>query len=223
MNLIGINGFKRSGKGATADIVKKLHGGNVQFAGFADKLKILAAKTLGYTDCSDSECVALMDEAKECWVIDIVRMGSEDFMPYSPGRLNTEATTVTAVGGLTGRQYLQNLGNEAREVFGDTFWIDMVLPPVAYEGWEDTNDRILAMRYPDVDVLCITDLRYPNEAERIKALGGEVWEVIRPGLVSDGHASELPLPRELVDYVITNDGTLDDLEAQVGAMVESLV
>lgn len=201
MHLIGINGFKRSGKGETAKIIERLYAGNVQGVGFADKLKILGARALGYTDRTDEQCIALMDQWKDTGWLE----GGEI------GGLSPEVA-------ITGRQYLQNLGNEARVVFGDSFWIDMVLPtPVpTVDGWvEAASSEALALRYPDVDVLCITDLRYPNEAERVLALGGKVWEIVRPGQESDGHASEIPLPRELVSLTLNNDGTLEDLETKV--------
>lgn len=208
MNLIGINGFKKAGKGATAEAVEKLYAGNVLGVGFADKLKILAAKALGYTTLSDEDCIALMNQWKDTgWL--------------EGGEVGGIAPEVA----ISGRQYLQNLGNEARNVFGDTFWIDMVLPnPGAMEGWigQPAVTAAMQLRYPGVDCLCITDLRYQNEAERVKALGGVVWEVVRPGLESDGHDSEQVLPRELIDLVIQNDGTLDDLEAEVEAALESL-
>lgn len=227
MHLIGINGFKRSGKGTVANIVSSIYGdgeANVLQVGFADKLKILGAKALGFTDKSDEECIALMDEAKESWVIDIAAFAQEESgLNYSPGRISPITTTIHPVDSLTGRQYLQNLGNEARNVFGDTFWIDMVLPdPVLSEGWEDAAQAALLKRYATVDCICITDLRYPNEAERIKALGGVVWEVLRPGVESDGHASEIPLPRDLVDLQLSNGGSLDELERAVETAMDTL-
>jgi hypothetical protein len=94
-------------------------------------------------------------------------------------------------------------------VFGDTFWIDQVLPTPA-PGKPEVDLHNLDYRFGGADVAVITDVRYPNEAERVQALGGCVIEVTRPGLNSDGHASETPLPRELVDLVIENDGTLED-------------
>lgn len=207
MRLIGINGFKRSGKGTVANIIEErayASPDTILQVGFADKLKILGAKTLGYTDLTDAECIALMDEAKESWMIDVARFGGRDGDHGYP------------LASLTGRAYLQNIGNEARQIFGENFWIDMVLPdPVAVEGWDADRAAVLERRYPGLDVLLITDLRYPNEAQRVKSLGGVVWEVLRPGLESDGHASEIPLPRELVDWQVYNDGSLYDLENTV--------
>lgn len=198
MDLIGINGFKRSGKGTVAEIVTASRPDeNVKSVGFADKLKLLAAHTLGYDDLTELQAIALMDQFKE-----------DGFVTVG---ISTMVTTIT------GRQYLQNLGNNARNLFGDSFWIDQVLPnPVLHEGWVDNQNQVaLAMRYPDVDVLCVTDVRYPNEAKRIKALGGVVWEVRRPGTASDGHVSETPLDESLIDWQIDNDGSYKLLRDRV--------
>jgi hypothetical protein len=203
MHLIGINGFKTSGKDTTYQIVRDLQSEvNVGRAAFADKLKIMAAKALGF-ERPDSDLIALMDQCKELWTISV-----QD----RPEGFTQEFHY------LTGREYLQYFGGKAREVFGDTFWIDQVLP--ADDLMEITKDRALEARYPGIDILCITDVRYPNEAERVRALGGVVWEVVRPGLESDGHGSEKPLPRELVNFVIRNDGDLTYLRSEVKRALE---
>lgn len=204
MQLIAVNGFKRSGKGTVAGFIEELSPEkHVVGVGFADKLKVLASRSLGYTELSDQECIEKMDDFKEDgWV-----SSGHELPTYD----------------ITGRQYLQNIGNEARQIFGDSFWIDQVLPnPAFIEGWGDANGEALERRYPGVDILVITDLRYPNEAERVKSLGGVVWEVVRPGLESDGHASEQPLPRHLVDATIKNDRGLIDLMWETEKVLETL-
>ena len=201
MHLIGINGFKRSGKGETGLAITKLCE-NVELVGFADKLKILAARTLGYLPAhySDAECIALMDEAKEKWLVEVRRTGNNHRVYRKRG---------TPDNGLTMRAYLQNLGNEARGVFGEEFWVDQVLPhPTrSYEGLQHT----LYAMYPEAATIAFTDVRYENEAQRIKDLGGIVIEVRRPGTESDGHISEKRLPTHLIDFEIVNDKGLDDL------------
>lgn len=196
MKLIGINGFKRSGKGETAKIIAEAM--PTAQVGFADSLKAIAALALGYSGTRE-ELIAAMDDFKELNQIEIWEGGNY-------------------VAEITGRQYLQNLGNEARGVFGDTFWIDQVLPNPAEYTLTSGLDAV-ARKYPGVECVAITDLRYPNEAQRVKDLGGTVVEVIRPGRTSDGHASEQPLPRDLVDYTILNDGTLDELRTSVAAFL----
>lgn len=235
MHLIGINGLKTSGKDTTGRIVQHLYGdgdANVVRAGFADKLKIMAAKALGL-DGTDAELIARMDEAKESWVFTVKRHTKADVQgPMTvPGRLSPGWAVEEPVTNFTGRQYLQWFGGRARQVFGDTFWIDQVLPTPTMpagmmprpKGLPDPMGLARVQgRYPDADALVITDVRYPNEAQRVKDLGGVVWNVWRPGLSSDGHDSEVPLPAELIDWVIPNDGSLSALEGQVERALDTL-
>lgn len=194
MNLIGINGFKTSGKDTAFGFVRDLaerDGESAVRLAFADKLKVLAGLTLSVDALSEEGLKQSMDGFKEY---------GELVVKPSEGRCGSHFT-------ITGRQYLQNLGAEARKVFGDSFWVDQVLPREVIEELADDLD------WPEW--VCVTDVRYPNEAQRVLDLGGEVWEVVRPGLESDGHSSETPLPRDLVTLTLLNDGTLDDLKLKV--------
>lgn len=177
--LIGINGFKRSGKDTVCQIIQIIHP-EAERVAFADKLKQLAAMALGFEDVP-SMLTEYMDECKEYWGISA--------FDYEDG----------PVFELTGREYLQNLGNSARVLFSEEFWIEQALTPdVLRKGF-----------------VVVSDVRYANEAEFIRQRGGWIWEINRPGAESDGHASEIPLPRNLVDVTILNDGTLEDLEGFV--------
>jgi hypothetical protein len=67
----------------------------------------------------------------------------------------------------------------------------------------------------------IDDVRFPNEAEMIRNLGGELWLVDRPGVAYDGdHASEGALADVLPDAVINNSGSLENLQAIVHGLLE---
>jgi hypothetical protein len=93
------------------------------------------------------------------------------------------------------RRTLQVLGSEiGREMFGMDSWINML----KIEG-----DCV------------ITDVRFFNEAAWIKAQGGQVWKVERPGHSGDNHQSEAQVDFIAVDVVIQNDGTLEDLEKRI--------
>lgn len=217
MRLIGINGLKHSGKDTVYQIIARDHTqpgaeGRVERRAFADKLKIMAALALGF-DRPEDELIALMDEAKEKWIISLIK---EDLTGLADWENYPEFHR------LTGREYLQNFGNHARRVFGDTFWVDQVLNPEDFDSvWTTIGRNIEGAR--DTGVLpaigVITDVRYPNEAQATLDNGGEVWELIRPGLESDGHVTEKPLPRHLVTRVIHNDGSLADLARSVGAAI----
>lgn len=217
MRLIGINGFKRSGKGETGLAIEALLNDRfitTTLVGFADKLKILGARTLGFVDLADEDCITLMDECKEEWVINIVKRIEVSYGYDLPPSVEPRTWHT-----LTGREYLQNLGTEARKVFGEDFWVDQVLPRVPRQVPHGTVDQLIPIllqnKYPGTDAVVITDLRFENEAQRVIDLGGEVWEVIRPGLTSDGHASEIPLTRSLVTRQIHNSSDLMNLRFQV--------
>lgn len=205
MRLIGISGYKTAGKDSTFLAIKAARPElNVQRVGFADKLKIIAAQALGF-DMTDEQLIAEMDDCKQSWEIEITRPSVPDHIRFS------------------GRKYLQWFGNHAREVFGTNFWIDQVLPVPStnYELDLAVQDDLCELheRYPGVDILCITDVRYPNEAERILALGGEIWNVERQGTSSDGHVSEIPLDSAYVDINIHNNETLSQLTETAGALL----
>lgn len=198
MRLIGLNGFKRTGKNTVGEIIQQGSDENVKLVGFADKLKIAAARALGYQG-SDAELIKQMDDFKETGRLWIGRDDIENQV--------------------TGREYLQWFGTEAgRETFWDSFWVDLVLPDPQRYDEEDKSDRydeLLYEKYAGYDVLVVTDVRFPNEAQRVKDLGGEVWEITRPGIEAGLHASERPLPRHLVDRTINNDGSIVELQDKV--------
>jgi hypothetical protein len=213
--LIGINGLRTSGKDTTYGIVKELRPElRVDRAAFADNLKLMGARALGLAEGgydSDEDLIKLMDSFKE---VGVLAYGTR----VQTGRHWWTRRTKTYLTEITGRQYLQYLGANARVVFGDTFWVDQVLPnPHNVLGWVDAADAkaLVEASYPLSDVLCVTDVRYPNEAQRVLQLGGEVWEVVRPGIETDGHSSEQPLDRSLVSRTINNDGTIEDLKLAV--------
>lgn len=100
---------------------------------------------------------------------------------------------------ISGRVFLQRYGTEAhREVFGTDFWVTQALSDLS------------------ADLTVVTDVRFPNEAEAILKLSGEVWHVVRPGQTGAGsHVSEQPLADHLYDAEILNDGSLDDLRRKI--------
>jgi hypothetical protein len=92
------------------------------------------------------------------------------------------------------------------------------------EEWEEGE-------YPN---WIITDMRFPNEMQTIKANGGITIRVVRPCLKCGGtnyhklscyeqnekqHPSETALDDAKFDYEIINDGTLEDLIEKVEGMI----
>lgn len=73
-------------------------------------------------------------------------------------------------------------------------------------------------KYVDPLKWVVTDVRFPNEAQTIQSMGGKIIKVIRPSLTSqsqDMHSSETNIDDVCEDGLIINDGSLDDLEANL--------
>ena len=75
-------------------------------------------------------------------------------------------------------------------------------------------DRASLLSPAGVDVAFVPDMRFPNEADLVKEMGGYNVRIIRPGLDDgDGHASEHALDNyQGWDSEILNDGDLAALE-----------
>lgn len=66
------------------------------------------------------------------------------------------------------------------------------------------------------------DVRFINEAEAIRAKGGVIWRVERPGATSQtSHVSEGQLEGYAFDAVLTNNGTMEELEVQVASALRN--
>lgn len=95
------------------------------------------------------------------------------------------------------RGLMQRMGTEVgREMFGDNFWVD-----AAIDSIEDGTNVVFA------------DVRYPNEADAIKALGGEIWRINREGIEpANDHPSETALDAYQFDCIMFNNGTLENTD-----------
>lgn len=117
--------------------------------------------------------------------------------------------------------YMIRLGQTCRDVLGETVWLNKVLPPCSCESFQLVTYSGSVTR---VDCTCtpsvvISDVRQPNEYREIKARGGQVWKVIRPGLTRrgmDGLLDDLDF-----DARIDNLGSLEDLRSIVQSIITS--
>lgn len=100
---------------------------------------------------------------------------------------------------LTIREYLQRLGTEGhRDLFGQDFWIKQVSPDLG-----------------DGRVHVVTDVRFDNEAEHLRRLGGVMARVIGPPEVNvgDTHSSEAGVSARLLDLNVFNSVRGDGFKA----------
>jgi len=98
------------------------------------------------------------------------------------------------------RRLLQVFGTEVgREMFGDNIWIDYLFDSL-----------------PDGAKVVIPDVRYPNEADAITALGGVVWRVVRDGVGPvNGHISDSAMDDYPFMNTVYNGGTIEELHEWV--------
>lgn len=103
------------------------------------------------------------------------------------------------LGGQTPRHAMQQLGTEWRNSVHADLWIPM---------WQ----RRVRMLKPNP--VCCSDIRFTHEVDALRASGGRLVWINRPGTESDGHESEQDI-RHLAEYVITNDHDINYLRSEV--------
>lgn len=111
------------------------------------------------------------------------------------------------LGGKSPRQLMQTLGTEwGRQLVDPDIWV--------------TQTRRWCQSFHDDDpeaAIILTDVRFQNEADFIRRNGGVLIHIKRQnaGAVAS-HSSESGVDyREDIDFVIHNNGTLDELTAEV--------
>jgi len=103
------------------------------------------------------------------------------------------------------RPLLQRLGTEVgREMFGQNFWVDLAMKEA------QKHEKVV-----------FADVRFQNEAQAIKDLGGEVWRVEREGYsAANDHVSERDMDEFNFDYILRNDYDLSVLESLTNHLMD---
>jgi hypothetical protein len=109
--------------------------------------------------------------------------------------------------GISPRVMFQKLGTECfRHHFGATHWLQHMQARLQREG---------------CPFVIVSDTRFANEAQFVKDHGGILIRIVRDTSSSndDGHVSEAGQAALVPDIVVQNSGTLEELEAQVGELM----
>ena len=97
-----------------------------------------------------------------------------------------------------------------------------------YRRAQDPDYFVNAARFDLLDgppgPAVITDVRFPNEAAMVRQLGGQIWQVKRPGYEAGGtgHASDTDGSEFGPDRVVVNSESLEDLRTTVLAAWEGV-
>lgn len=196
MKLIGLAGRKHSGKDTVCTIIGALVGSeSVARVAFADALKIEVFDWLEDgmpgTDIPEVVYYAALDldglDPRPDLACDIDKLAWVD-------RNKLEL-----------RKMLQVWGTDYRRKQDETYWI------------RKCRERIAQKASEGYKVIVVTDCRFPNEADMVKELGGELVLVSRPGLPNDDpHPSETAMAGyDGYDYSIVNDGTIQQLKIKL--------
>jgi hypothetical protein len=196
--IIGISGKKQHGKDTVAEMLHYTYG--VQRIAFADKLKQTAMDLWGLSFDQ------LYDASKEI---------------------------VDPRWGLSPRQIMQQFGTAVGRHVHDETWIRYTLNtiaqaqagiPVILPNFENSKFQEVSFPKGKTITWAIPDVRFPNEAEAIRAAGGIIIKVIRPKQETiDNHDSERYVDDIVSDYVILNDGSLMDLAAKVSLIAQQVL
>lgn len=186
--IIGLHGQQRVGKDTIFELINSEYPNAVRLA-FADKIKQSLAALFGVS-------------VRE---IDILK---EEGAMFKVESKNYEHS-------YTWRSFAQRYGTEAhREIFGEDFWVDKVLPRPTKRGMKSHENKLWV----------VTDVRFSNEALRIKELGGKIINVKRPDInKKDNHVSENSLNTFFIDYELINDSSLEDLKERVIKIVKDIM
>lgn len=246
MNIIGIVGQKNSGKSTVAKMIAELTPGTVEVQ-LAEPLKRFCADVFDWKDDvlnGPSELREREDNRyPRGWYCTRCHTVGPTSLCCAPGCLSGALSTTPIY--LTPRFALQRLGTEwGRACYADV-WIDYALRacgqmskvegrycstckrPRIEHTVDCPNDApafaaCLEFKPDWFDPLVIIpDVRFVNEARKIRAAGGQVWRVRRDEKMraDDTHASEREQfsaeMDQYVNYTIVNTGTLDQLRTLV--------
>lgn len=201
--LIGLTGPAGAGKDATADALTHLAG--FTRMAFADALRaeVCAAFSVPMSYLISREgkehpisALALAQCYDDSFIAAVEKTagGLDHMAPRSP------------------RWIMQMWGTEYRRAERDTYWLDKLSNRIEHIAGNAKGRPVV-----------VTDVRFLNEAETIRKLGGVIWQVQRPGWAPvNSHASEVTGAEFAPERVIDNGGTLVDLRETVRVALESM-
>lgn len=109
---------------------------------------------------------------------------------------------------------LQKLGTLFREHYGDDVFTKTVVR------------RILDAEHanPDINII-ITDMREPVEKRTLEAMGFQTVKITRADRPIDrnpNHSSEIALADATFDYIIDNDGTIEEFRKNIDVLISNI-
>lgn len=114
--------------------------------------------------------------------------------------------------GKTYTELCQTLGTDwGRYMVTDSLWIDIA------------KARAKAAFIGSCEGVVFSDVRYENEAEAVRSMGGKIIFVEGPrGIVVNDHTSETALDEKYRDYTLINDGGIAELDSALHDLMQKI-
>lgn len=117
---------------------------------------------------------------------------------------------------LTVRQLLMDLGTGIGRSYNLNIWLDAF--DVAFKSAMSNSF--------EHDAIIVTDVRFRNEFDHLKELGFYQIKLLRDSHTKIDHSSEInqdSIKDNEFDYIVHNNGTLEDLKEEVAKIVANIV
>lgn len=210
MKIIGLTGRARHGKNTAATLITEAWGRRrakpSTIMAFADPLKRECAEAFGvdprmFYDDAMKDAPQQYLRLENCRLQEFVKLCLADrfqVLLHEPQRP---------------RFIAQTWGTELRRAQDPLYWVKKLQAELV-----DAKSRGFGLAV-------VTDVRFENEAEMIKAAGGDIWKVVRPGMpplrAGSTHQSEREMESMRVDAILTND-SIERLQMAIVDNLESI-
>jgi len=204
--IIGLTGYKGSGKTSAAEVLVEDHGfTEVTFAGPLKRMVRNFNPIVGWEpdgSCSCGECGL---QGSDIYLSDLYNWGFDD-----------EDIKMSIYGDVV-RGYHERFGTEVMRAEDPNYWIRQAARTIEAEFLQGTKGIV------------VSDIRFPNEAEFIYAYNrightASVWNVMREEAIPEEgeprHSSEAYAGRLDEGITIVNDGSFEELAVTVATALD---
>ncbi len=202
--IIGIFGRKRAGKDVTFDVISEV----VRDQSLMGQRKLLIPERRKFAEKLYRSVAGMLGLSVAD--VEVLKEMSEGENPHRS--VLVLAGDRRASRSFTMREILERMGTEVgRDIFGESFWVDQAFPAMG--------------AYRTDHVYGATDMRFPNEYDRIKQLCGKVIKVVGTTEIQSQDISGHPSRGSLIedryfDWIIDNsERNMDSLRSQVVEMI----
>ena len=126
----------------------------------------------------------------------------------------TKETPIAWLRNTTPRRLIQTLGTGwGRQIIADDLWLILAQRRIGRLTAQAERQHIAG--------IVISDLRFANEADLVRALGGTVWHIVRPAPPVEAHSSEAGITAQPGDRTCDNTGDIDQLETTLDHLLHT--